>query len=141
MKKQIRRNVFETNSSSTHSITICSKSEFEAWKNGELLYNRWRKEKFINPCQDLPDSEKEKAKGNYNIMKDIFWKDWEELNEEAKNKWYLKYLQKNNYEYEDCQSYDEWQDCNDSDLETYECEYTTDGGEEIVVFGKYGYDG
>ena len=32
MKRQIRRGVFETNSSSTHSLVMCSEEEFEAWK-------------------------------------------------------------------------------------------------------------
>lgn len=29
MKKQIRRGVFETNSSSVHSLTMCSSDEYE----------------------------------------------------------------------------------------------------------------
>ena len=29
MKRKIRRGVFETNSSSTHSLTICTEEEFE----------------------------------------------------------------------------------------------------------------
>lgn len=41
MKRQIRRGVFETNSSSTHSLTMCSEEEFEKWKNGEILFDRW----------------------------------------------------------------------------------------------------
>ncbi len=41
MKIQIRRGVFETNSSSVHSLTICSKEEFDKWQNGELLFNRY----------------------------------------------------------------------------------------------------
>jgi hypothetical protein len=40
MKKvQIRQGVFETNSSSTHSLCICTKEEFEKFKNGELLHD------------------------------------------------------------------------------------------------------
>ena len=35
MKKQIRIGVFESNSSSTHSLTIVSEDEFKKWKNGE----------------------------------------------------------------------------------------------------------
>lgn len=35
MTQQIRRGVFETNSSSTHSITICSPEDFELLKRGE----------------------------------------------------------------------------------------------------------
>ena len=37
--EQIRRGIFETNSSSTHSITMCSDSDFEKWKKGELIYD------------------------------------------------------------------------------------------------------
>ena len=37
--KQVRRCVFETNSSSTHSITFCTEKEFEDFKNGKLLWD------------------------------------------------------------------------------------------------------
>jgi hypothetical protein len=39
--KQIRGNVFETNSSSTHSITMCMKSDYDKWVAGELVWDRW----------------------------------------------------------------------------------------------------
>ena len=39
MKVQIRRSVFETNSSSVHSLTICSKEEFQDWKDGKVFFN------------------------------------------------------------------------------------------------------
>lgn len=47
MKRQIRQGVFETNSSSVHSLTMCSKEEYERWENGELLFDRWG-HKFID---------------------------------------------------------------------------------------------
>ena len=37
MKRQIRRGVFETNSSSTHSLTICLKSDYDKWNNGNVF--------------------------------------------------------------------------------------------------------
>lgn len=40
MKRQIRQGVFETNSSSVHSLTMCSKEEYERWEIGELLFDR-----------------------------------------------------------------------------------------------------
>lgn len=39
--KQIRRGVFETNSSSTHSLTIITKQDFDAYKNGKLIFDRY----------------------------------------------------------------------------------------------------
>jgi len=42
--KQIRRGVFETNSSSTHTLTMCSGTEFEKFENGELWYDKYSEE-------------------------------------------------------------------------------------------------
>ena len=47
MKRQVRLGVFETNSSSTHTLCIVPKKEYERWKDGELLYQRWGN-KFVN---------------------------------------------------------------------------------------------
>ena len=41
MKKNIRFNVFETNSSSVHSLCICTEEEFDAWKKSEIYYDYW----------------------------------------------------------------------------------------------------
>lgn len=37
--KQIRHGVFETNSSSTHSLTMCLKADYELFKDGKLILN------------------------------------------------------------------------------------------------------
>lgn len=47
MKEVIRRGLFETNSSSVHSITMCDDDTYTKWKNGELLYDSWN-EKFVS---------------------------------------------------------------------------------------------
>lgn len=36
--RTLRTGVFETNSSSTHSITMCTQDEYDRWKDGELYY-------------------------------------------------------------------------------------------------------
>ena len=33
---QVRQGVFEANSSSTHSITMCTKNEFNEWVDGKI---------------------------------------------------------------------------------------------------------
>ena len=38
MKETIRQGVFETNSSSVHTLTMCSVKELEQWKKGEILF-------------------------------------------------------------------------------------------------------
>lgn len=42
--RQIRRGVFETNSSSVHSITMCMKSDYDKWVNGELYLDFYNDE-------------------------------------------------------------------------------------------------
>jgi len=63
MKIQIRRGVFETNSSSVHSLTICSKEDYEKWESGELLYSRW------NDCFVEATEENKEDKENYTYEK------------------------------------------------------------------------
>ena len=46
MKRQIRVGVFETNSSSTHSLTMCSEEEFEKWVAGEIFFDKYA-DKFV----------------------------------------------------------------------------------------------
>ena len=89
MKKQIRHSVFETNSSSTHSLTICSKEKFEAWKRGDVLFDQWSEE-FIKTVE-LTNDQKIDAKDDYEYRKEAFWKDWNSLTEKEKETWYLKY--------------------------------------------------
>lgn len=37
MKIQIRKGVFETNSSSVHSIVMCKKADYDMWNDGKML--------------------------------------------------------------------------------------------------------
>lgn len=58
MKIQFRNNVFETNSSSTHSLSICTKNEWKDFMDGKTLYSI-DEEKFV------PVSEVEKKLLDY----------------------------------------------------------------------------
>lgn len=55
--RQIRRGVFETNSSSTHSISICTKDEFDRFRKNELVYDYYN-DRLIksNPIAIAADS-------------------------------------------------------------------------------------
>jgi len=100
--KQIRRGVFETNSSSTHSLSIVSMEEWEAFKRGELIMNR-----DSDSLCTMDEYEQSKVKKYF-------------------DKW-------------DWQTYDQW--CDEGNLEIFTQRATTKSGDEIVAFGKYGYDG
>lgn len=56
--KQIRMSVFETNSSSTHSITIVTEEEFLKWQSGKLLFDR-DNEELVVPTEEIKYSETE----------------------------------------------------------------------------------
>ena len=99
---QIRQGIFETNSSSTHTLTMCVSSDFEKWKNGELIYDYYQDE--LVPFTDKIREEKENGDCDYVTYEDF--NDW---------------------------SYNE--------LESFENRFTTPGGEEVVAFGYYGYNG
>lgn len=114
--KSIRIGVFETNSSSTHSITICSKDEFDAWKNGELIFAEYE-EKFYTKDEVLEKEKENLEKSEVDISDEDELSEWLEDNE---------YKVNGNYE-------------NDY-LESFEQHYTTKSGDKIVAFGNYGRD-
>lgn len=116
---------------------MCSEEEFEQWKNGELLFDEWGHESFVK-ANSLSDDDKKYAAQDYENHKDEFSKDWSDLSESAKEKYYTKYAKENNVVDEDAKTYEEWQH---DDLETFVNRYTSKSGDKIVAFGKYGYDG
>ena len=119
MKTSIRKGVFETNSSSTHSITICTSEEYKKFLNGEL---------YVDDNGHLYTLEQIEAKYEKDNRK---WKEKYGENYATDIKHYM--------ELEGFYDYQKWED-NDY-LEEYKESYTTPNGEEIVAFGKYGYDG
>lgn len=62
MKRQIRFGVFETNSSSVHSLTIVSKEEFERFKNDELRMT-WRGKLIDSSDEEFESEDTEKYDG------------------------------------------------------------------------------
>lgn len=117
MKKQIRTGVFETNSSSTHTLSIMPKKDYERWKSEGLYHSDgkiYTKEEVINELRKYDEKYGYKPK-DYSD---------EDTFDDARM-----------YNYE---MYDEW--LNDEYLEIYVEDYTTESGDEIVAFGKYGYD-
>ena len=93
MKRNVRFGVFETNSSSMHSLTIVSKEEFDKFKRGELIWD--------NCCDELVEKTEDLDEDDYQTYEDLGY----------------------------------------GQYETFEQTYKTKGGEEVVAFGYYGYDG
>jgi len=120
MLKTIRRGVFETNSSSTHSITMCSKEDYDKWQNGEMFYYD---ERLVSREEAIKELKNNKWFNKENP-------DFDFTNEEEINEALIR------CNYESSEQY--W---DDEYLESFEDTYTTKSGETIIAFGKYGYDG
>lgn len=121
--RQIRRNVFETNSSSTHSIAFATKSEFKKWSNGKLFYNDGWSNKSQFMTEDEAIAHIKSSKYYRGELDDILTMSKEELYDIFRE-YYI-------YDYEN------W----GYDFETDVTHYTTPGGEEIVAVCYYGYNG
>jgi ABC-type Zn2+ transport system substrate-binding protein/surface adhesin len=135
----VRKGVFETNSSSTHSITMCNSDDYDKWKNGELLFHRWEeslytKEQIIKKAKKLKEEAiKRKEEGK------SLWGNQEELiNATTDEELYNVMV---NDEDKDFYTYDEYWEYVDDNYETFVDSYKAKNGEEIIAFGYYGYDG
>lgn len=108
---QIRNNIFETNSSSVHSITICSEEKFEKWKNGEFLFDKEKDDLVtLEKCEEFKSSEFYNEKYDYDR--------------------FLTYDQFFNWQGDD--SYLDY-------MEKYQTHQTINGT-DVVAFGYYGHD-
>lgn len=117
MKMQIRQGVFETNSSSVHSLTMCSSEEYEKWKDGKVLFWKLRHDFFTRE-----DIIKELKCDSW--LSNVNWNDEDEVNELFSDEEICTYEEF--FE-------NEW-------LEKFEQIHITPSGDEVVAFGYYGYD-
>lgn len=156
----VRNNVFETNSSSTHSLTMCMKDTYSQWKEGNLFYVKSLND-FVN--KEERDELLKRLIIRHNMVidyqnKTITYKDitvnydnyedkkmkieqfftlenFNEITNEDIEKFYDEEF--DNYEFP--LTYDEY----NNSLEYYETyceEYTTSNGDTVVAFGSYGND-
>lgn len=126
--KTIRRSVFETNSSSTHSITIVSKKDYENWEKENLFINTdsWAS---LSENKNKTFVTKEEAIEILTNSKYPPDEDLNSLNEED----FLEVLRDNGFKTKE--RYDD-----EMEYEKFEKEYTSESGDIIVAFGYYGHD-
>lgn len=153
---QIRAGVFETNSSSTHSLCIMTQSDFDKWvsgHNGEYYFVDGDGYGYsFNHC--FSDGV---GSGIYDkeTVKQAIEKYAHEYEEKYKDEpWYtpvdvdmLEHSDDDEVESrrEDSRlwdlsiyTYDDWCRYND-ELEQYETPFTTPSGDDMIAFGAYGY--
>ena len=145
---QIRDNVFETNSSSTHSMTIVPMSEYMEWvENKDILFNMdinefgtfVSREAAIEAVREVDKLYRDSSW--YHPIETYMWYDAPDddsirmcKNIDAVPEEYVdKYLAYHRfYTYYEYEQYNE--------LEKYSEKYETQSGDKIVVFGMYGMD-
>ena len=125
MKRQVRYGVFETNSSSTHSLTMMMKKDYERWQKEKLyLFDGWPSE-WNNGDAPLLKALYTKNEATEFMKKNKYYHDVDVIDDELfKEAGFISSDDEGNYY-----------------LESFYQEFTTPSGETIVAFGEYGYDG
>lgn len=121
----IRFGAFETNSSSVHSLIMCSAEEYEKLKNGELyIDDGWRGVSLLTKEEAAMKLLDVKRGQPYTLDSVMALPNEELIDLLANNEIYT------------LESY--WDE--HAYMEGYVEYYTTPGGEGVVAFGYYGHD-
>ena len=122
---QIRIGVFETNSSSTHTLCIMPAETYKKLSSGELYIQQWGDKVYTRDEAIDRAIEQNNRYDNRKITREMV----EEMNYDE----FHEFLS-------GCEivNFDNW---GSEYLDYFEEKYTTPSGDEIVVFGQYGYDG
>lgn len=142
---QVRTQVFETNSSMTHTIVMCKDEEYEKFSTGEYYFNEYLKPRFLPEDEAL----KYNAKKLREILKDVNKDDSEYENEtiEALTEENIKLYEEGKFNIEDF--YLDKYEISDVMYFDYEyfwdniCEYYEQFSESfngVTAFGYYGHD-
>ena len=143
MRTVIRRCIFESNSSTSHTCVIMTEEQNKKWEEEDLYY--YPNHDWYDPFKKLPEDKKPKA-GCLYTQDEVLefhklqgyepnpeeYTDDEFEDEEDIKDIFIK-------EMGDFFKYTQWFE--DEYLETDENHFTTPGGEKIVVCCKYGRDG
>lgn len=82
--KSIRANTFETNSSSTHSLTLVSASDYKKWEDGDVIMVG---ERVLIPFTDLYDTIKKSIEYRITRYEKDLTEEKDEKQKEYKTKW------------------------------------------------------
>lgn len=115
-----RLGMFESNSSSTHSMIIGTEDDYKKWENGEMLYDRYNTHSFCTKEEAI-----DFLRG-YSWYKDI---NFDTIDPDLLN------------EYLEDEGFIDWNWLDSDELEHDYNEFITPNGEKICVTCRYGWDG
>lgn len=137
----VRRGVFETNSSSTHSITICSKKQFDDWRAGKIRYNP-DTEKFSDyVADDVIARVRTEAPKTYTQEHSYnkFYKSWDELDTVTQEQYIEEKIKAETPYQDDFYTYEDYKRFYQEGCAYTERFFTTEHGDIVTAFGKGGY--
>ena len=127
--KQVRSNTFETNSSSTHSICMCTKDQYNSWASDwdslradSILYSNCR-ENLVTVKEAVNDVNSYREVIKLSDVIDANSHEHDDAIESLREEGYM--------------TCDDFDDCTEGD--SYYEEFVTPGGETVVAFGNYGW--
>lgn len=127
--RQVRRNIFETNSSSVHSLTICKREDYEGWKtDGTYMYKDSDGVHFVS---------RDEAIEQYNffcpVMRNYLGLDPIDTDYMTDEEIDEKLARMRMF------SYESWEKKYDEDFETYAERVNIDSSGDYFIFGYYGH--
>lgn len=141
---QVRSGVFETNSSSTHSLNICTKTDYDRWMNDKnivFIGDSWLVDakdfdgrEFVTKSEIIDYLKKKNE--SITDEDDKFPETISGYFERDEDDWYSISPASDDGIY-DSDTYE----LDNEELESYTQEFTTPSGDEMVAFGVYGYQG
>lgn len=125
--RQVRRNIFETNSSSVHSLTICKREDYERWKtDGTYMYKDGDGVHFVSRSEAIERYNflQPASRWIYDLIDTDYMTD-EEIDEKlARMRMF---------------SYESWEKKYDENFETYAERVNIDSSGDYFIFGYYGH--
>ena len=127
--RQVRRNIFETNSSSVHSLTICKREDYERWKtDGTYMYKDGDDVHFVSRGEAIE---------RYNffcpVMRNYFGTDPIDTDYMTDEEIDEKLARMRMF------SYESWEKKYNEDFETYAERVNIDSSGDYFIFGYYGH--
>lgn len=76
--RQVRQSVFETNSSSVHSLTMCSSQQMQDWKDGKIFYHKYHREEWVKSTPELLAMDPEERNDDSLYTYEEYWQNIED---------------------------------------------------------------
>lgn len=148
---QVRTGLFETNSSSVHSLILCDANDYDDWINGDKLLNvyydyNWTYEYWEEENYEDTTVIKKTPPPQFVTLEEAAYYDkyypYPQMEEDEWGYHSIDFMDENGeYHSRKFLTFEEYDKVYGYDFETFEESYITPKGEKVVAFGYFGRDG